>query len=207
MMEEHQQHHSADGASRPLYLFETAEAAFCKVKNAFQQSRGRKIGRRFYDTARVDPVGALQQLREEGKELGQEVLDQVGEHTDAFVDKTRALFGDACEAPADTGRSLLSKGADRMDAWAQSASRQGKETLEGLQDDMRRIRESLMTVGKKPPRPHGCDRATLEKRLDNLLERLGRRMNLADKNEMKALKEAVEALEDKVERLLNRPKE
>ena len=140
MMEQQKPAHGVDGASRPLYLFETAEAAFDKVINAIQKSRGREIGRRLYDTARVDPVAALRQLRDEGRGLGQETLDQLGERTDAFVDKAKTLVGDMCEAPADTGRALFNKGADRMDVWAERTSKQGKDALEGLQEDVRRFR-------------------------------------------------------------------
>ena len=205
MMEQQKPAHGVDGASRPLYLFETAEAAFDKVINAIQKSRGREIGRRLYDTARVDPVAALRQLRDEGRGLGQETLDQLGERTDALVDKAKTLVGDVCEAPADTGRALFSKGADRMDAWAQRASKQGKDALEGLQEDVRRVRAQVRSLEKKPPRQRRCDRAAIEKRLDDLLERLGRRMNLADKRELQALSTALKTLEEKVDRLLSKP--
>ena len=205
MMEEKNQTHSYDSASRPLFLFETAEAAFDRVMNALQKSRGREVGKRLYDTARVDPVAALRQLRDEGRGLGQETLDQLGERTDAFVDKAKTLFGDLCEAPADTGRALFSKGADRMDAWAERASKQGKEALEGLQEDVRRVRAQVRSLEKKPPRPRRCDRAAIERRLDELLERLGRRMNLADKRELQALSTALKTLEEKVDRLLSKP--
>ena len=135
MMEEKNQTHSYDSASRPLFLFETAEAAFDRVMNALQKSRGREVGKRLYDTARVDPVAALRQLRDEGRGLGQETQDQLGERTDAFVDKAKTLVGDMCEAPADTGRALFNKGADRMEVWAERTTNQTKEAQEDHQED------------------------------------------------------------------------